>query len=89
MLEPVSVADRALDGTSQALLRAIERGVQLIPVGIAENQNVYISHRPDSRLARMPSRPRPVDNGATDPMHVCEHLGKYGRHSEGLDQHVC
>ena len=78
-----------LDGTSQALLRAIERGVQLIPVGIAENQNVYISHRPDFRLARMPSRPRPVDNGATDPMHISEYLGKNGRHSEGLDQHVC
>jgi hypothetical protein len=43
VLEPVSVADRALDGTSQALLRAIERGVQLIPVGISENQNVNIS----------------------------------------------
>jgi len=89
VLEPVSVADRALDGTSQALLRAIERGVQLIAVGIAENENVDIGHRPDSRLARMPSRPRPVDDSAIDPTHVCEHLGNYGRHSEGLDQHVC
>jgi len=89
VLEPVSVADRALDGTSQALLRAIERGVQLIPVGIAENEDVNIGHRPDSRLARMPSRPRPVDNSATYPMHISEYLGNYGRHSEGLDQHVC
>ena len=62
--------------------------VHLVAVRSAEHEEVDVTHRPITRLAREPRRPRPIDVDGVDPPDFGERLAEHPRDTERLDQHV-
>ena len=65
----------ACTGLARRSSAVLEGGIELVPVGFAEDKHVDVPYWPLARLSLVPGRPRSVDIGRCDPVDVAQGFG--------------
>lgn len=87
-IQPGSVADCGLYGSSETTFSHAECVIEPIPVWFTEDENVDVSYGTLTGLPFMPGGPRSVDVGLADASYRPEGVSDDGRNAKGLGQDV-